>query len=477
MAKKQTLRDIFQEKAAAVKRRMEKSVPAWRERKHEVVTGTVTDIAEDGGTKNITILLEKGVKMDFQPGGAIGVPGRVDDTLAEELAAALVAETEEEKKLAAALIQPNDPYPSVLLTAPSRELLEAVDQKLDSLPRTDLAQHHRHLKEILQDDKKFVEFQAAYDVADFLRLFPQTVTAEELLEKQGPAHGNKTYCLVDYGEVKDENGDMRQYLKISVLPEAGLHMQKLFGEQEEVLHFGETSHYLAGLSPGDKLHITAQPKNKDDFALPDDLSGGAVFIGQGNGAAPFISMLKDIKRRRNAGEDVGPVHLVLAARDAEAVWGVKEIQPYLDDGTIARIDIALSEGDAAKGIEKNTGHLFTTNGQAEIVLHHGTKLVEAKEDTCLSAAGLFYPDVEKSLYGTLLRGGTVFLSGGEGFKNSMEQAIDAVAARQGKKRADMKGSVQSTKSTMRIQGEGEGWSRRIAGKFLAGYLKNGAAKK
>ncbi|MBL1146719.1 MAG: hypothetical protein HND56_04250 [Pseudomonadota bacterium] len=477
MAKKKTLREIFQDKAAAVKRGFEDAVPAWRERKHDVLTGTVTAVEEDGGTKNITILLEKGAKMDFQPGGAVGVPGRVDKRLADEITAVLLTRNDEEKQLAAVLLQPTAPYPSVLLTAPSRELLEMVDQKLDALPRTDLAAHHKSLKAILQDDKKFAEFQAAYDVSDFLNLFPQMVTAEELLAKQGPAHGNKTYCLIDYGEMQDAEGETRQYLKLSVLPEAGLHRQKLFGEQEEVLHFGETSHYLAGLAVGDELHITAQPKNKADFSLPDDLSGGVVMIGQGNGAVPFMTLLKEIKRRREAGEETGNVHLILAARDEGAVWGVKEIQPYLDDGTITRVDVALSDTEASRGIEQNSGKLFPGNHQADVLLHHATRLADRDGDFATAESGLFHPDVEKSLYGALVRGGDIFISGGEGFKNTMEAAVDGIAARQGKKREDLQGRLSTSKSTMRIQGESEGWSRRIAGKFLAGYLKSAGYKK
>lgn len=477
MAKKKTLREIFQDKAAAVKRGFEAVLPAWGERKHDVLTGTVTAVEEDGGTKNITILLEKGAKMDLQPGGAIGVPGRVDDALIDEITAALITQDKEDKKLAAALMQPNAPYPSVLLTAPSRDLLEMVDQKLDALPRTDLAAHHKSLKAILQDEDKFTEFQAVYDVTDFLRLFPQMVTAEELLEKQGPAHGNKTYCLIDYGELQDADGETRQYLKISVLPEAGLHTQKLFGEQEEVLHFGETSHYLAGLEAGDELHISAEPKNKADFNLPDDLSGGVVMIGQGNGAVPFMTLLKEVKRRREAGDETGNVHLILAARDEGAVWGVKEIQPYLDDGTITRVDVALSDTDATRGIEKNSGKLFPGNHQADVFLHHATRLADRDGDFSAADSGLFHPDVEKSLYGALARGGDIFISGGEGFKNTMEAAVGGIAARQGKKRDDLQGRLSTSKSTMRIQGESEGWSRRIAGKFLAGYLQNAAGKK
>jgi len=476
MAKNRTLRDIFQDKAAALKRRYEAVVPEWGARKHDVLTGTVTAVEEDGGTKNITILLEKGAEMDFQPGSAVGIPGRVDAALVDEITAALITENDEEKKLAAALMQPNAPYPSVLLTAPSRALLEMVDQKLDAVPCTDLVQHHKSLKDILQDAQKFTEFQAAYDVADFLRLFPQTVTAEDLLAKQGPAHGNKTYCLIDYGELPDADGGTRQYLKLSVLPEAGLHTQKLFGEQEEALHFGETSHYLAGLSVGDDLHITAQPKNKADFNLPADLSGGIVMIGQGNGAVPFITLLKEIKRRRAAGEETGGVHLILAARDEEAVWGVKEIQPYLDDGTITRVDVALSDTEASRGIEENSGKLFSGNQQSAVFLHHATKLADKGEDFANANSGLFHPEVERSLYGVLARGGDIFVSGGEGFKNTMEAAVDGIAARQGKKRDALKGRLSTSKSTMRIQGESEGWSRRIAGKFLAGYLKTAGKK-
>ncbi|TVQ84222.1 MAG: hypothetical protein EA357_03950 [Micavibrio sp.] len=469
---KKTLKDIFK-KAAAVKKRHEKHDPAWGARKHDVFSATVIRVEEDAGTKNMTLMLDAGERIeDLQPGGGIGLPGGADQTSISAIVGMLKIKNEKEKQLAAALLQPNAPYPGILLTPPSEKLLQLLDKKLTERPCAELADAHQNLKNILADGEKIAELQAAYDVADLLKIFPKLVTAEELLAAQGPAHGNKTFSLIDYGEMTADDGAQRQYLKISVLPEAGLHVQKLFGEgSKKVLHFGETSHYLAGLKPGDRLHINKTAKNKDDFYLPRDLSGGTVMIAQGNGAANFISMLKEIRQRKNAGEVVGAVNLVLAARDEDSVWGLKELKPYLDDGTVARLDIVLADTGVEKGIEENPQEPFPQKTKAALYVHHGTRLADDSQDIRSAATGLFDPAIEKTVYAALKNGGGVFISGGEGFRNTIKSAVCAIAARQGKMLSGLKGKIYTTKSTMRIQGEDRGWSRRLAGKFLNEHLK------
>ena len=475
MKNNKTLTDVFKKQAVVMKLGFEAANTLWADRKRETVGGTIVDVVEDAGTRNMTIMLEAGEDIDFAAGGGMGLPAPIDKTESDKIIKALKLKGKEERELAREILQPSAPYPGVLLTAPDETLLRLLDKKMAGVTDPELAENATYLKYALEDKTQIKKLQATYNVGEILEKFPDCITVEELATAQGPAHGNKTYSLIDFGKMQDENGQPRQYITISVLPEAGLHVQDMFGEaQKNVLHLGDTSTHLYNLNVGDDLRINRDPKNKDDFQMPKDLSKGSVFIGQGNGAVPFVSMLKDLQQKKDAGENVAPVHLILAAKDEESIWGLKYLEPYLEDGTIGTLDIALSRTDKTLGQDNSPNTLFeddmSDQARARATVYHGTRLADDVQGFDDVHEGLFEPKIENSIHTVLKNGGDVYVSSGRAFQITMRKAVAEIAARHDVDLDGYKGRLRISKSPSRIQGETKGWSTRLAGANLMSYL-------
>lgn len=551
------------------------SDPAWRERAKPTVTGTVVDVVEHAGTKDFTVIFPPDAEFDFMPADGIGVPAPVDHDTLERVIDSLKIKGRGARRTAMALIQPSEPYPAVELAEPSKALLELIAKrgsntaeikmqvtaKLDKKGTPRLgdafsnAANHRtvytvkgklevsdtsedgtevtgdievtaerfkslklkdripKLRDILDDPDKLERLQATYNVAEILELFPNLVTAAELAETQGPTHGNKTYTLIDRGRMKNAKGQDAPFMTFSVLPEGGLHKQNSFGgKTREALHIGETSSYLYNLDKGDRLTINAPLKHKDYFQLPDDPGKGLLFIAQGNGAATFTTLLKELQQQGEKG-----AHVMLAARDHDTLWGMRYLKPYLEDGTIGRLDISLSETDAKKGVINAPSRILTGDlskaARQRITLHNGRKLVDEAGGIENCADGLLREDIAKSVGDMIENGGRVYVASGDRFAHSMAAGIAEIMRRRihamkdrdfvarlnatfEEKEKDtlirlrnadrltakdvetftecdlsgFAGSYTEMYSKTRVRGIEKGWSRRIAGRELIDRL-------
>ena len=435
----------------------------WRDRRRKTVNATVLKIWLDGGTKNITLAFEPGVMLDFTHSSGVGLPGNVDQKHMTELLDVIDWSEAPTKKEAVESFFAENGYPSIKSTNVTTDLLKYLDQKLDKEAGT-VSEQHQRLKNYLNDPAKETELCNKYDLVSFCKIFPNKLTLREVLMYQGPDHGNKTYSLFDH-DVTEIDGEKRQTISISVLPEGGVHKQDMFGENPAVnaKMLGPTSHYLYGLKTGDIIQINETPKNKKSFALVDDLSKPTIMIGQGNGAVPFVTMLKEMKKRQDKGDIVKPAHVILAAKDLDNLWGVQEFKPYLDAGLIGRVDIALSQSSKTASVENPAASLVHALGEKlaeKIHIHHGTRLVDDQKQT-----GLFAPELKKILQDDMTQSGCFYISSSKPFKNSIQNALFDLAKETSINSLKfVENQIKTTSSPTRLAGQDKGWTKRISGK-------------
>lgn len=524
--------------AVRLKRKASAVNPVWGEKRRPVTTAEVIAVEEDAGTHNITLRFPHDEKFQIDTADGIGIPARPDAATLKRVLDNMKIRNAAERDVARQMLLPTEPYPNIAIASPSTQLLKIIAGKLKSgagkaLPdkakfnaaARGLHSRARTLDDILADDDKLAKLQATYDVGEILELFPGLVTKEELAAAQGPSHGNKTFCLIDYGTMPDEQGRDSTFMTISVLPEAGLHKQDSFGEGgAESLHLGETSIYLYNLKPGDEINVTRKLKKKPEFQLPRHEGADIIMVGQGNGAASYTTFLMELEQRRDAGEKIGNIRLMLAARAPEDAWGLKRFLPYLEDGTLSRIDLAV-DGDASLGEvvgpqDFMTGEISDAARQ-RIHIHHGTRLVDDRKGVENHHAGIM-TDANAKAVAKAVKSGGVYLAGGEPFHYSMTLGVaeavrrdihdlDAAAYKTmlksatdktthdfikrmrtataptaqdaeilfeeilKKGKAPFAGKGVSAHSKARIQGTQQGWTRRIAGKPLVQMCRSGKA--
>jgi len=533
------LTDTSIKEAVKLKRAALAADPVWVKKERPTTTAKVVAVEEDAGTHNITFRFAHNETFNIQTADGIGIPAVPhDDTLNRVLDNMAIADNAE-RKVARQLMLPTEPFPGVTLASPSVALLQVIADKLKTpagrkLPlqarfnaaAKDIHSRARTLDDILADDERLAKLQATYDVGELLELFPGLVSKEELIAAQGPSHGNKTFCLIDYGTMPDEHGRDCTFVTVSVLPEAGLHKHDSFGEGGvEAMHLGETSVYLYNLKPGDELPITRKLKSKPEFQLPKTPGAEIIMAGQGNGAASYTTFLMELEERKARGEKIGKTRLLLAARDVDSVWGLKRFLPFLERGTLSRIELAV-DGDPAKGEETAPKNLLpgemSAAARQRIRIHHGTRLVDDRQGVNNHHRGMMDDPNTKAIVSALKNGGGVYLAGGEPFHYSMTlgiaeavrrdiQAMDGKAFKAMLKSAGSReardfcqkmrtataptaqdaetlfevimkqgkppftGKAVSAHSPARIKGMAKGWTRRIAGKPLVQMCRSGKA--
>ncbi|GAA4899017.1 rubredoxin [Ferrimonas pelagia] len=97
---------------------------------------------------------------------------------------------------------------------------------------------------------------------------------------------------------------------------------------------------------GERLAIGAplkiRHKSHDAFHLPEDLSKPVVLIGAGSGIAPYMGFLQ-ARHSQAKDHQLGEAWLLFGCRDPDLDWLYRpEIEGYLQDGTLSRLDLACS---------------------------------------------------------------------------------------------------------------------------------------
>jgi hypothetical protein len=450
----------------------------WDERKHDALHGTVIAIENHAGTKDLTIMLDAHEGIELSPGCGIGIPGQVDDDTISSVASSLLYENPDELEFIKSAIGATPPYPSINIASPSLELVQMLVSKVnasDSRYSDDI----KVLNDCLYDSNKYEQLQACYDVSEILLKFPGHITLQELIDAQGPTHGNKTYCQFDSGTLIDGDNNKRQYLKISVLPEGSSHVQNLFQEQvRDKVHYGETSNYLCNLEVGDQLYINTPAKIKKEFGLPKDLSKGFMFVCQGNGAAPCLSLLKEIHRRHDLGETIGPINVVIAARDEDATWGLKYFKPYLESGLVSTLDLALSDIEG-EGVQLTDTELSPVNDSSaypyQVRVHQGDRLM-SNEAFEVQTTGFFESGLNNRIKDLLKNKGDIYIASGKAFRLSIEKALTHIEDELKTQGSKAKLKLHISESKSRLRGIEEGWTRRLAGKPLINLYGSGSSR-
>ncbi len=113
---------------------------------------------------------------------------------------------------------------------------------------------------------------------------------------------------------------------------------------EGKLHSGVGSGYLADLAePGDAVNVYFAPNNS--FSLPADDSTPIILIGPGTGVAPFRGFLQEREHRKATGKS----WLFFGDRNAVTDFLYHdELNTYLQQGLLARLDLAFSRDQEKK---------------------------------------------------------------------------------------------------------------------------------
>ncbi|MDP6906507.1 MAG: hypothetical protein QF440_03725 [Candidatus Thalassarchaeaceae archaeon] len=118
---------------------------------------------------------------------------------------------------------------------------------------------------------------------------------------------------------------------------------------------GLTTGYLADrVSEGDQVKVFMSPTRS--FVLPEDGSKDIIMVGPGTGIAPFRAFLQ----QRKADEATGKNWLFFGDWTEEGEFLYREeVQGYVDDGTIDRLDLAWSRDGPEKVYVQ---HLMSEHG-------------------------------------------------------------------------------------------------------------------
>ncbi|KAM0262766.1 hypothetical protein ACHAQJ_001560 [Trichoderma viride] len=116
-------------------------------------------------------------------------------------------------------------------------------------------------------------------------------------------------------------------LTLSVLDEpAVLHDSKRF--------LGVASNYLAGLTPGDLIHVATRPV-KGIFQMPADLSKvPVIMIAAGAGIAPFMGFIQERAYQQRNGVRLAPAALFFGCRSSQDDLYRTELDRFEDSGVV-----------------------------------------------------------------------------------------------------------------------------------------------
>jgi cytochrome P450/NADPH-cytochrome P450 reductase len=111
---------------------------------------------------------------------------------------------------------------------------------------------------------------------------------------------------------------------------------------------GVASNYLAGLTPGDLIHVTTRPV-KGIFQMPADLSKvPVVMIAAGTGIAPFMGFIQERAYQQQNGVQLAPAALFFGCRSAHDDLYRSELDRFEDSGVIQVFHAYSREEDGSK---------------------------------------------------------------------------------------------------------------------------------
>ena len=116
-----------------------------------------------------------------------------------------------------------------------------------------------------------------------------------------------------------------------------------YAQPDGTLGYGLCSHFLSQKKPGDTLEFYIQRNQR--FRLPEDDAADIIMIGPGTGVAPFRAFVQERSERGASGRN----WLFFGEQHAHCDFLYQaEWQDYLNNGALARLDVAFSRDQKQK---------------------------------------------------------------------------------------------------------------------------------
>lgn len=302
----------------------------------------VIDVIQHQNGETVDLYLEMPKGFSFKASDGIGIAASMTDAQLSRIGQ-LLARTDDIN-----LLVPQRGYTGPNYASPSDSFLDCLYhkalQKLKSSPDFPLRDELEHrtacLYQISSDTNLKNRLQANYSVPDMLELFPSILDADDITQHQPKEHGNKTYTVDGRKHIEKKN---TKCFRLNITKDDGHSYRALFGETDPIgTKPGQTSTYLRNLQAGDQLIVNSNIKSGPQIPSMQCTDRPVLLVTQGNALIRMLSVLEDIKSRREQGSLLGPVILVSAFKTHSDVLEIEEIRPYLDDGTLSELHLCLS---------------------------------------------------------------------------------------------------------------------------------------
>lgn len=337
----------------------------------------VVDVVRHQSGKVVDLYIEKPADMEFNPSDGVGIPASFNETEFKKLKGLLTGCQDAE------LLLPHEGMPGPDFASPSIAFLENLidraiaylEDKSDACPyHSGIRRNLKRLEQIVEDPDLTEILQANYSVIDILQLFPRILYAQDIINHQPQEKGGKTYTVDGRSCVKRDGVDC---FRLNITQDDGPAYRALFDERTPAgSKPGQSSSYLRSLKKGDVVKINAAVKPGPQ--IPDVLSDerAVILVAQGNAMIRLLSILEDIKERKQNGEVFGPVYVLGAFKHKDEVLEVEALKPYLDDATLSELHLCLSRDSESEQYDHSL-----------IQIHHEKRVPELFQEPPFNGLG------------------------------------------------------------------------------------------
>lgn len=258
--------------------------------------------------------------LTYQPGDALGIYFTNDEALVDALLSQVELSGDEEVKLG------DD---TLTVRQALIEKLELTQSYPGFVEKYATATNNEELLALVADKAAMREYIEARQIFDIVAQNPAKVDAQTLVECARKLQARLYSIASSQAEVEEE-------VHLTV----GLVEFDAFGSE----HLGGCSGYLAKRAEeGSSIKVFVE--HNDNFRLPSDDNTPVIMVGPGTGIAPFRAFLQERDARGAEGDNwlfFGNPHFT-----QDFLYQV-EIQKYVKDGLLSKIDLAFSRDQAEK---------------------------------------------------------------------------------------------------------------------------------
>lgn len=258
--------------------------------------------------------------LTYQPGDALGIYFTNDEALVDALLSQVELSGDEEVKLG------DD---TLTVRQALIEKLELTQSYPGFVEKYATATNNEELLSLVADKAAMREYIEARQIFDIVAQNPAKVDAQTLVDCARKLQARLYSIASSQAEVEEE-------VHLTV----GLVEFDAFGSE----HLGGCSGYLAKRAEeGSSIKVFVE--HNDNFRLPSDDNTPVIMVGPGTGIAPFRAFLQERDARGAEGDNwlfFGNPHFT-----QDFLYQV-EIQKYVKDGLLSKIDLAFSRDQAEK---------------------------------------------------------------------------------------------------------------------------------